>query len=724
MPSGLQGFLAALLVVAIIAAGFGAVFLYANDCYFIYLRSENAMPEDGHVEMHYMEGDFAKFTWTEVKNSDGYLLKFLVTDRDGSPRVIYTELVEDNVYYLPNLPLTQDLYIEIYSYNYYRFPYQDFKRIRYSENCLRLGGTFGMPQISGLVWTADPDADTVNVRFEMDYGTTARMFYQEPDGSLTQVAELDRGNITLRFGDNGEFSFPSFGEERTFVFDAVSREQGFTYYGLICDQFTVVREDLLGTTLYLNCEDEGHNAFTLTWNETKGDHYEVQRYDDTAGQWITVHTVPRDGDRTYYTGHLDRYSTFRYRVVALGGQTLPDSQFAAVPAEVQVETGASLLYSTVWNIIDLDVYLDPRQTQAAGKLPQGSACCILDEENGMFRIRFQEGYGYIDSRYCMINLPEFIGDLCLYDITNSYDSLYKVHEFGIPEVTGEVITGYERVELAENEYLVPLLYPTALKLEKAAFAAMEEGYKIRIYDAYRPRKATLDLYDTALTLLNDPVPEEIYADYQTRQELIWYGKEDTLLWYNFLQEALEIPQELIDAAETETESEEPVKDGDGKTLEDYRPTYQELMTDNGRYYLSNFLANGGSRHNQGVAMDMTLVNMDYGNEMEMQTAMHDLSWFSEVSENNYAAKTLRRIMLDHGFAGLRSEWWHFQDDESKEALDLPFMQNGVSPECWMANDDGWRYRTADGTYYRDCTVQIGGISYTFDTDGYVIEPEA
>lgn len=723
MPSGLQGFLAALLVVLFIVSCFAACILYVNECLLTYQRAENAMPEDGQVEMQYIEGGSARFTWTEGDKADGYLLKFLVTEADGSPRVIYTELLKDNVYYLPNLPLTGDLHIEIYSFNYYRFPYQEVRRRRYSENCLRISGTFGMPEIQGLVWTADPDADTVNVRFEMDAGTTARMYHLEEDGSLSPVAELDRGNITLRFGDGENFSIPAFGEEHTFVFDAVSQDNGFTYYGLICDQFTVVREDLLGTTLYLDCKDEGHNAFTLTWNETKGEHYEVQLYDEATGTWNTVHTVPRDGERSYYTGHLDRYSTFRYRVVALGSQTLPGSEYSATPAEVQVETGASLIYSTIWNIEELNVYLNPDRSQVIGKIPQGGTYCVLDEENGLFRIRFRDGYGYIDSRYCMINLPEFIGDICLYDITNSYDSLYKVHEFEIPEVTGQVVTGYEHVELSEDEYLVPLLYPTALKLEKAAFAAMEEGYKIKIYDAYRPRKATLDLYDTARVLLDDPVPDEIYADYQTRQELIWYGREDSLLWYNFLQEDLEIPQELIDAAEAETDGPE-VTDEQGKTLEDYRPTYQELMTDNGRYYLSNFLANGGSRHNQGVAMDMTLVNMAYGNEMEMQTAMHDLSWFSEVKQNNDAAKTLRRIMGDHGFEGLTSEWWHFQDDGIRKEIELPFMQNGISPECWMADDNGWRYRTADGTWYNGCTAEIDGVSYVFDDRGYVAEPEA
>ena len=723
MPSGLQGFLVALLVALLIVGVFGAGFLYANDSQFIYLRAENSMPADGLVEMQYMEDGSARFTWTESPGADGYLLKFLVTEKDGNARVIYTEQVTENEYRLPELPLERDLYIEIHSFQYYRVPQQDYQRIRYSENCLRISGTFGVPEIGGLSCVVDPDTDTANVRFEMDYGTTARLYYREADGSLTLVAELDRGNIDLQFGDGTSYPVPDHGQTHTFVLDAISREPGFTYYGVVCAEFSVGREDLLGTKLYLDCVDEGHNAFTLTWNETKGDHYEVQRYDEATETWITVHTVPRDGERVYYTGHLERYSTIRFRVVALGGQTLPDSIFAAEPAEVEVETGASLLYSTIWNLVELEVYRDPYGTQALGILPEGTASCVLDEENGMFRIRYRDGYGYIDSSYCMINLPDFIGDLCLYNITNSYDSLYKVHEFEIPGVTGQVTTGYELVELSEGEYLVPLLYSTALKLEKAAFTALEEGYQILIYDSYRPREATLELYDVAWDLRNELIPDEIYADQETRWELEWYGELDSLLWYNFLREDLEIPQELIDQTTAEPENpEEPVQtptDADGKTLEDYRPTYQELMTDNDRYYLSNFLAYSGSHHNQGVAMDMTLVDLDDGEAVDMQTSIHDLSWYSEISLNNSNAQLLRRIMLDHGFEGLRSEWWHFQDTIWEE-LDLPYAMNGVSPQCWVADDAGWRYRLDDGSYYTDCAVEIDGVRYVFDTMGYAV----
>ena len=744
MPSGLQGFLAALLVALLIASVFAVCFLYVNDCQFIYLRAENFMPADGSVEMQYMEDGYARFTWTENPNADGYMLRFSVTEEDGHSRVIYTEKVQNNEYWLPNLPLEKDLHIEILCYNYYRFPYQNFKRIRYSENALHISGTFGVPSLSGLTCNVDPDADTANVRFEMDYGTTARLFYREADGTLTLVAELDRGNITLQFGDGTDYPVPEYGEKHTFVLDAVSRTPGFTYYGVVCAEFSVNREDLLGTKLYLQCEDEGYNSYTLTWNETKGDHYEVQRYDEETEEWITVHIVPRDGQRTYYTGHLERYSNIRYRVVALGGQTLPDSEFAATPAEVEVETGASLLYSTIWNLVDLEVYKDPSGDRSMGTLAAGTASCILGEEDGMFLVRFQDGYGYIDSRYCMINLPDFIGDLCQYDITNSYDSLYKIHEFGIPEVTGEVTTGYENIKLAEDTYLVPLLYPTALKLEKAAFAALAEGYQIKIYDSYRPGKATLELYDVAYDMLSDPVADEIYADEETRLHLKWYDEEDTLLWYNFLQEDLKIPQDLIDRTlaaeeaaknpvETPTDSENPEEtpqedgpptDEEGKTLEDYRPTYQELMTDHGRYYLSNFLAYSGSRHNQGVAMDMTLVNLNTGKEVEMQTAIHDLSWYSEVELNNDNADLLKRIMLDHGFTGLRSEWWHFQDDAIREEVELPFARYGLSPRGWVADDFGWRYRLDDGSFYTDCVAEIDGVSYRFDTLGYGVATDA
>jgi glucan-binding YG repeat protein len=46
------------------------------------------------------------------------------------------------------------------------------------------------------------------------------------------------------------------------------------------------------------------------------------------------------------------------------------------------------------------------------------------------------------------------------------------------------------------------------------------------------------------------------------------------------------------------------------------------------------------------------------------------------------------------------------------------MKNGVTPEGWVADDHGWRYRRADGRFYKSCEKTIDGVSYTFDDNGY------
>ena len=249
------------------------------------------------------------------------------------------------------------------------------------------------------------------------------------------------------------------------------------------------------------------------------------------------------------------------------------------------------------------------------------------------------------------------------------------HEYEIPTVTGEVIVGYEQVMTAEEEFLVPLLYPSALKLEQAAFTAMDQGYKLKIYDSFRPKEATLALYDQAIQLAGEPIPEDTYSG-------------------------------------------EPVEDlpelEEGEIL-----TYEMLMTDNGRYTMNYFLAATGYRHNQGIAMDLTIVGLWDGVELEMQTSMHDLSWYSELARNNDNADTLSDIMTGAGFADLVSEWWHFQDDEAKDELSPQYLRSGVTAQCWVADDVGWRYRTAGGMYLTGCSEYIGDVLYTFDADGYV-----
>jgi hypothetical protein len=70
---------------------------------------------------------------------------------------------------------------------------------------------------------------------------------------------------------------------------------------------------------------------------------------------------------------------------------------------------------------------------------------------------------------------------------------------------------------------------------------------------------------------------------------------------------------------------------------------------------------------------------------------------------------------------ITSEWWHFQDNDTKNQLQPSSVTNGVCVEGWKKDARGWRYRMADGTFIENTTESINGVSYEFDTDGYTLD---
>jgi D-alanyl-D-alanine dipeptidase len=75
----------------------------------------------------------------------------------------------------------------------------------------------------------------------------------------------------------------------------------------------------------------------------------------------------------------------------------------------------------------------------------------------------------------------------------------------------------------------------------------------------------------------------------------------------------------------------------------------------------------GSRHNRGAAVDLTLIDLRTGKELPMPSNYDE---FSERAHRNYTGgpeialknrDLLERVMRQHGFIGLPTEWWHFDD---------------------------------------------------------------
>lgn len=101
---------------------------------------------------------------------------------------------------------------------------------------------------------------------------------------------------------------------------------------------------------------------------------------------------------------------------------------------------------------------------------------------------------------------------------------------------------------------------------------------------------------------------------------------------------------------------------------------------------TNFVADpstGGSIHNKGCAVDVTLVDRD-GKEVEMPSGFDDFtekayrsnSLMSSEAESNLALLT--EAMTASGFMTIDTEWWHFEDidrDEYENAdVDLSLFQ--------------------------------------------------
>ena len=92
-----------------------------------------------------------------------------------------------------------------------------------------------------------------------------------------------------------------------------------------------------------------------------------------------------------------------------------------------------------------------------------------------------------------------------------------------------------------------------------------------------------------------------------------------------------------------------------------------------------FLAQNVSSHNCGAAIDVTLADRKSGKELDMPSAMHELSTraikysspSSARSPGNYAptmnanARRLDHYFTKAGMQTLASEWWHFQEEAGR-----------------------------------------------------------
>ncbi|MBC7875267.1 MAG: M15 family metallopeptidase [Ferruginibacter sp.] len=120
-----------------------------------------------------------------------------------------------------------------------------------------------------------------------------------------------------------------------------------------------------------------------------------------------------------------------------------------------------------------------------------------------------------------------------------------------------------------------------------------------------------------------------------------------------------------------------------KIYDAYRPysvtvKFWELVKD--ERYVAN--PSKGSGHNRGIAVDLTIINLSTGKELNMGTGFDNFTdsahhSFSGLPEESLQNRVLLKSTMDkNGFKAYSEEWWHYSlpDAGKFEILDIDFKK--------------------------------------------------
>jgi len=281
--------------------------------------------------------------------------------------------------------------------------------------------------------------------------------------------------------------------------------------------------------------------------------------------------------------------------------------------------------------VALTVFSEPnRGSSRVLELDAGQGFTIISEYENWWNINVQGTTGWVQHRYCFINLPDVIPSI-VYNITNAQSSVLKASHYAIPNVTGYALYqahGFNE-RLGRYEFVVPTLYIMARRIATAQQYALSDGNTLIIYEIFRPAQVQELIVDNMRDLMNaNPTVRAGVTSYPW--SLGWFINTGT----SNHQRAAAMDVSL------------------GRVL------YAEMI-ETGNY---------------------EFLNITSYFEFEMQTIMHELSdaaavftrpvqvhsptaWQTARHHQNVTPATLllQYYCTKAGFIPLASEWWHFND---------------------------------------------------------------
>lgn len=312
---------------------------------------------------------------------------------------------------------------------------------------------------------------------------------------------------------------------------------------------------------------------------------------------------------------------------------LPDDTYEKVMFELPLR-GATGFAS-----VDTPLYSDAERTAVTVTLLPGDAFTVLGQTAAdTWHVRAADGtVGYVENTTCYLNIADVIPSVVL-DNTNSYSSVFLSSGKEVPSITGEQLYNAKvyNPRLGREEFMVACNWNMVRKIYAAQQAAMAQGYTLVINEAFRPNDVQMQVA-TALKALYDTDPE--------------------------------------------------VKAG----------------IDTAPWNISWFIASRPSTHQMGCAMDTSLARVTATAERrcggytyrvvtgytlcEMPTPIHELSaaavsllkpvnsyhptaWkdIGPAKSMTEDALKLKEFCTGAGLSPLASEWWHFNDLDTKTLI--------------------------------------------------------
>lgn len=235
-------------------------------------------------------------------------------------------------------------------------------------------------------------------------------------------------------------------------------------------------------------------------------------------------------------------------------------------------------------------------------------------------VEFEGRVAAVNKDFLLVNLPDILPQ-AVYDIVYSYASTSRCAGQDIPGVTGQRLEGYAEGKqgdayLASEQFAVPCAYRTALKAAAIEGALEQAGYRLLVYDAYRPMTAQFHLSNA-------------FQQAYDANEAIRSGIEPwSVNWFVALGASGHNFGTDLDV---------------GACTQDGTPCPMP----------SAFDAFDASGHLTDIPMDAASITPD--------------AYCQAVAAND-ACMALHREFTAAGFTEIASEWWHFGDEETEFAL--------------------------------------------------------